>query len=76
MLLNLEALNYRLDTQPDVISLTETWLSETDDTSKLLLGASLLDKNRSSKGLKSCFNVTNFAKLQRKVRSTFSKLSA
>ena len=76
MLLNLEDFNYRLDTQADVISLTETWLSEADDTSKLILGAKFIDKNRNLKGVESFCNITNFATLQRKVKSTLSKLSA
>ena len=75
-LLNLEAFIYSLDVQPDVICLTETWLSETDEISNYLVTRynGFVATNRGSKGVESCCYVTNFAILQRKVRSTFRKL--
>ena len=64
------------DVQPDVICYTETWLPGTDEISNYLITEyiSFLARNMNSKGDESCCNVTNFAILQRKLRSVFRKL--
>ena len=51
-LLNLEAFIYSLDEQPDVVCLTETWLSETDEISNYLVTGynGFVAMNRDSKG--------------------------
>ena len=51
-LLNLEAFIYSLDVQPDVICLTETWLSETDEISSYIVTGynGFVATNRGSKG--------------------------
>ena len=51
-LLNLEAFLYSLDVQPDVICLTETWFSETDEISNYLVTRynNFVATNRNSKG--------------------------
>ena len=51
-LLNLEAFIYSLDVQPDVICLTETWISETDEISNYLVTGynGFVATNRDSKG--------------------------
>ena len=51
-MLNLEADIYSLDVQPDVICLTETWLSEKDEICNYLVTEynSFVATNRNSKG--------------------------
>ena len=64
-MLNLEAFIYSPDVQPDVICLTETWLSETDETSNYLVTGynRFVATNRNSTGdgvMLQCNKLSNF----------------